>query len=42
VTITLDGSQRYVQLASEHFDSVRLAYAQHVWLSSSFGGEVAV
>ncbi len=31
VTVTLDGSQRKVQLASEHLDSLRLAYAQHVY-----------
>lgn len=31
VTITLDGSGRRVQLASEHLDSLRLAYAQHVY-----------
>lgn len=31
VTITLDGSGRGVQLAREHLDSVRLAYAQHVY-----------
>ncbi|MGA2165564.1 MAG: MobF family relaxase, partial [Solirubrobacteraceae bacterium] len=31
VTLTLDGSGRRVQLASEHLDSLRLAYAQHVY-----------
>jgi ATP-dependent exoDNAse (exonuclease V) alpha subunit len=31
VTITLDGSQRNVQLARENLDSLRLAYAQHVY-----------
>ncbi len=31
VTVTLDGSQRMVQLAGEHLDSLRLAYAQHVY-----------
>jgi hypothetical protein len=31
VTITLDGSARRVQLASEDLDSLRLAYAQHVY-----------
>jgi hypothetical protein len=31
VTITLDGSQRNIQLASEHLESLRLAYAQHVY-----------
>ncbi len=31
VTITLDGSQRKIQLANEHLDSLRLAYAQHVY-----------
>jgi conjugative relaxase-like TrwC/TraI family protein len=31
VTVTLDGTQRKVQLASEHLDSLRLAYAQHVY-----------
>jgi conjugative relaxase-like TrwC/TraI family protein len=31
VTITLDGSQRKVQLACEDLDSLRLAYAQHVY-----------
>jgi conjugative relaxase-like TrwC/TraI family protein len=31
VTVTLDGSQRKIQLASEHLDSLRLAYAQHVY-----------
>jgi conjugative relaxase-like TrwC/TraI family protein len=31
VTVTLDGSQRKVQLASEDLDSLRLAYAQHVY-----------
>ena len=31
VTVTLDGSQRKVQLAREDLDSLRLAYAQHVY-----------
>jgi ATP-dependent exoDNAse (exonuclease V) alpha subunit len=31
VTVTLDGSQRKVQLAGEDLDSLRLAYAQHVY-----------
>jgi ATP-dependent exoDNAse (exonuclease V) alpha subunit len=31
VTVTLDGSQRNVQLASDDLDSLRLAYAQHVY-----------
>jgi conjugative relaxase-like TrwC/TraI family protein len=31
VTITLDGSQRKIQLAGENLDSLRLAYAQHVY-----------
>jgi ATP-dependent exoDNAse (exonuclease V) alpha subunit len=31
VTVTLDGSQRKIQLASENLDSLRLAYAQHVY-----------
>jgi ATP-dependent exoDNAse (exonuclease V) alpha subunit len=31
VTIRLDGSRRKVQLAGEHLDSLRLAYAQHVY-----------
>ena len=31
MTITLDGSRRNIQLAGEHLDSVRLAYAQHVY-----------
>ncbi len=31
VTITLDGSQRKVRLADEDLDSLRLAYAQHVY-----------
>jgi conjugative relaxase-like TrwC/TraI family protein len=31
VTVTLDGSQRKIQLADEHLDSLRLAYAQHVY-----------
>ncbi|MGH2864536.1 MAG: AAA family ATPase, partial [Solirubrobacteraceae bacterium] len=31
VTVTLDGSQRALQLADEHLDSLRLAYAQHVY-----------
>ena len=31
VTVTLDGSQRKIQLAGEHLDSLRLAYAQHVY-----------
>ncbi len=31
VTITIDGSQRKIQLADEHLDSLRLAYAQHVY-----------
>ena len=31
VTVTLDGSDRTVQLTSEHLESVRLAYAQHVY-----------
>jgi conjugative relaxase-like TrwC/TraI family protein len=30
-TVTLDGSQRKVQLASENLDSLRLSYAQHVY-----------
>ena len=31
VTVTLDGSQRKIQLAGEQLDSLRLAYAQHVY-----------
>lgn len=31
VTITLDGSGRRVHLGSDHLDSLRLAYAQHVY-----------
>jgi hypothetical protein len=31
VTVTLDGSQRKIQLTSEHLDSLRLAYAEHVY-----------
>jgi ATP-dependent exoDNAse (exonuclease V) alpha subunit len=31
VTVTLDGSQRKIQLARENLDSLRLAYAQHVY-----------
>ena len=31
MTVTIDGSQRTVQLAGEHLDSLRLAYAQHVY-----------
>jgi conjugative relaxase-like TrwC/TraI family protein len=31
VTITLDGSQRRVQVTGEDLDSLRLAYAQHVY-----------
>ncbi len=31
VTVTIDGSRRKVQLASEHLGSLRLAYAQHVY-----------
>jgi ATP-dependent exoDNAse (exonuclease V) alpha subunit len=31
VTITLDGSQRKIQLARENLDSLRLAYTQHVY-----------
>jgi len=31
VTVTLDGSQRRVQLAGEDLQSLRLAYAQHVY-----------
>ena len=31
VTVTLDGSQRKIQLAGEHLDSLRLAYAQHLY-----------
>ncbi len=31
VTVTIDGSQRRVQLAGEDLDSLRLAYAQHVY-----------
>ncbi len=31
VTVTLDGSQRRVQLASDDLESLRLAYAQHVY-----------
>jgi hypothetical protein len=30
MTVTLDRSQRKVQLAGEDLDSLRLAYAQHV------------
>ncbi len=31
VTVTIDGSQRKVQLAGEDLDSLRLTYAQHVY-----------
>jgi len=31
VTVTIDGSQRKIQLAGEDLDSLRLAYAQHVY-----------
>jgi hypothetical protein len=31
VTVTLDGSQRKIQLAAEDMESLRLAYAQHVY-----------
>ncbi|MGA2163534.1 MAG: MobF family relaxase [Solirubrobacteraceae bacterium] len=31
VTVTIDGSQRKIQLAGEHLESLRLAYAQHVY-----------
>jgi conjugative relaxase-like TrwC/TraI family protein len=31
VTVTLDGTRRKVQLAGEDLDSLRLAYAQHVY-----------
>ena len=31
VTVTIDGSQRRVQLAGEDLESLRLAYAQHVY-----------
>jgi ATP-dependent exoDNAse (exonuclease V) alpha subunit len=31
VTVTIDGSQRKIQLAREDLDSLRLAYAQHVY-----------
>jgi ATP-dependent exoDNAse (exonuclease V) alpha subunit len=31
VTVTLDGSQRKIQLARKDLDSLRLAYAQHVY-----------
>jgi conjugative relaxase-like TrwC/TraI family protein len=31
VTVTIDGSRRRVQLAGEDLDSLRLAYAQHVY-----------
>ncbi|MGH2863672.1 MAG: AAA family ATPase, partial [Solirubrobacteraceae bacterium] len=31
VTVTLDGSDRTLQLAGENLDSLRLAYAQHVY-----------
>ena len=31
LTVTLDGSQRSVQLAGEDLESLRLAYAQHVY-----------
>ncbi len=31
VTVTLNGSQRKIPLTSEHLDSLRLAYAQHVY-----------
>jgi conjugative relaxase-like TrwC/TraI family protein len=31
VTLTIDGSQRKIQLADEDLDSLRLAYAQHVY-----------
>ena len=31
MTVTLDGSQRRIQLAGEDLESLRLAYAQHVY-----------
>ncbi len=31
VTVTLDGSQRKIQIAGEDLESLRLAYAQHVY-----------
>jgi hypothetical protein len=31
VTVTIDGSQRRVQLADTDLESLRLAYAQHVY-----------
>jgi hypothetical protein len=31
VTIALDGSNRQIQLGGEHLNSLRLAYAQHVY-----------
>jgi conjugative relaxase-like TrwC/TraI family protein len=31
VTVTIDGSQRKIQLERENLDSLRLAYAQHVY-----------
>ncbi len=31
VTVTLDGSQRRVQVAGEYMESLKLAYAQHVY-----------
>ncbi len=31
MTVTIDGSRRKVRLASEDLDSLRLAYAQHVY-----------
>jgi len=31
VTVTIDGSQRKIQLAGEDLESLRLAYAQHVY-----------
>ena len=31
VTVTLDGSRRKIQLTGENLDSLRLAYAQHVY-----------
>jgi hypothetical protein len=42
VSITLDGSNRHVQLDAQDLDSVRLAYAQHVYRQQGATVERAV
>ena len=42
VTVTLDGSQRKIQLASEHLELLRFAYAQHVYRQQGATAERSV